>query len=139
MIVQEPGVTRLLASPAFRRSQLAAAAIAEDPRALQKLLHQVETHAFGVGRLKDTSSGVDVDIACAVVEAHIEELLEGAGSGPADRSCDEDAHHRLVVAALHYLVMDDDVIPDAGPLGHLDDVAILRWVTGVARANLSVR
>ena len=116
---------------------MAAEAIVDDPVALQQLLHRVESHEFGIGRLSDAAGGVDVDIACAVVEAHVEELLEAhvAGVEP-ERSCTDEARRRLVIAALHYLVMENDVVPDSGPFGHLDDVAILRWVTRVAQGEL---
>lgn len=136
MIVHESGISRLLASSPFRRSRLVAASLVDDPEGLQCLLTGVEEHRFGTVPAGELARGVDLDIACAVVEARIEELHEGH---PATTyTCAQDARLRLVVAALHYLVTEHDVIPDSAPAGHLDDVAILRWVTRVAQGELPV-
>ncbi len=42
------------------------------------------------------------------------------------------ARERLVVAALHYLITPDDLVPDFRPGGYLDDVMALSWVFGAA-------
>lgn len=128
-----PTLDRLLASASFQRSRRAAARIADDASALVELLGQVAAHEFGIGQLPDISGGIDIDIACAVVEAHIDELASGTAD---DGTAIADARCRLVIAALHYLVDTEDVIPDRLPSGHIDDVVVMRWATRVARGEV---
>lgn len=127
----QPALDKLLSSAAFRRCRHRATHAANDPEALSALLDQVAAHEFGIGRLPDVGGGIDIDIACAVVDAHLAELRSGdAPSAIADARC------RLVVAALFYLVDTDDVIPDDLPEGHIDDVVVLRWATRIARGEI---
>ncbi|GGB26885.1 hypothetical protein GCM10011492_16460 [Flexivirga endophytica] len=126
----QPALDKLLASAPFQRCRHEAARTANDPTALTSLLDRVAAHEFGIGQLPDTRGGIDIDIACAVVDAHIAELNAGDGT-----SAIADARCRLVIAALHYLVDKNDVIPDDLPEGHVDDVAVLRWATHVARGE----
>ncbi|WP_446666126.1 DUF1232 domain-containing protein [Flexivirga sp. B27] len=126
----QPALDMLLSSASFRRCRQQAARTANDPQSLAALLDQVAAHEFGIGQLPDSGGGVDIDIACAVVDAHLADLRSGDGTGAlADARC------RLVVAALLYLVDRDDVIPDHLPDGHVDDVVIMRWATRVARGE----
>lgn len=115
---------RLLGSAAFTRCRGVAARIEDDTHALASLLDDVATHRFGAGTLPH-ADGSDVDTACSVVRNRIEGLRSGRPPAP-------DARTRLVIAALLYLVTDDDVIPDRSAYGHLDDLAVLRWTTRVA-------
>ena len=55
---------------------------------------------------------------------HVGDLVEALG--PA-----REARLRLVVSGLHYLVMEQDMVPDGGPHGYADDLAVMRWVTRV--------
>lgn len=126
-----PALDKLLASPPFQRCRHEAARIANDPAELSRLLDQVAAHEFGIGRLPDAGGGIDIDIACSVVDAHIAELTGGGSTSPV-----ADARCRLVIAALHYLVDRNDVIPDQLLEGHVDDVAVLRWATRIARGEL---
>lgn len=126
-----PPLDKLLASAPFQRSLRVAARVADDAEALSRLLEDVAAHEFGIGQLPDARGGIDIDIACAVVEAHIAALTSGEVTGPV-----ADARCRLVIAALHYLVDTDDVIPDALPDGHVDDVVVMRWATRVARGEI---
>lgn len=126
-----PPLDKLLTSTPFQRCRHQAARTANDPAALSRLLEKVAAHEFGIGQLPDARGGIDIDIACAVVEAHIAELTTGDTTDLVT-----DARCRLVIAALHYLVDMDDVIPDNLPVGHFDDVAVLRWATRVARGEL---
>lgn len=128
-------IARLLASPAFARARMLAATSVDDPKALRKLLIAVDGHRFGIGRLDDAGGGVHLDILCAIAEAHLEELLEPR---PPHVGVTGDARRRLVVAALQYLVREDDAVPDWARHGHLDDVAILRWVTRAVQGHLPV-
>jgi len=126
-----PPLDKLLASAPFQRSRHAAARVANDAEALSRLLEDVSAHEFGIGQLPDVGGGIDIDIACAVVEAHIDALTHDESSNPV-----ADARCRLVIAALHYLIDTDDVIPDALPDGHVDDVVIMRWAARVARGEV---
>lgn len=127
----QPALDKLLTSLPFQRCRHEAARTANDPMALSDLLEKVGAHEFGIGQLPDAKGGIDVDIACAVVDAHIADLTSGDTINPV-----ADARCRLVVAALHYLVDMNDVIPDNLPNGHVDDVAVLRWATRVARGEV---
>ena len=126
-----PPLDKLLMSMPFQRCRHEAARTANDPAALSSLLQKVAVHEFGIGQLPDTQGGIDIDIACAVVDAHIADLTGGGTTNPV-----ADARCRLVVAALHYLVDMNDVIPDNLPSGHVDDVAVMRWATRVARGEV---
>lgn len=81
---------------------------------------------------------IDVDIACSVVEARAEELeTDGLPALPAaDLDPAMSARLRLVIAALYYLVMENDAIPDSLPDGHVDDMAIIRWAIKIAHGGL---
>lgn len=98
-------------------------ASAED---LHTLLAEVELKLIESECLRSTAMSVHIDIAAAVVEAFLEgeESLEALG--PA-----REARLRLVVSGLHYLVMEQDMVPDGGPHGYADDLAVMRWVTRV--------
>lgn len=127
----QPALDQLLSSAPFQRCRHEAARTANDPEALSTLLDQVAAHEFGIGQLPDAGGGIDVDIACAVVDAHLADLRGGDGaSAIADGRC------RLVIAALLYLVDKDDVIPDDLPNGHIDDVVIMRWATKIAQGEI---
>lgn len=127
----QPALDKLLTSLPFQRCRHEAARTANDPTALSDLLEKVAAHEFGIGQLPDAKGGIDIEIACAVVDAHIAALTNGETTNPVD-----EARCRLVVAALHYLVDMNDVIPDNLPDGHVDDVAVLRWATRVARGEV---
>ncbi|AKU18429.1 hypothetical protein [Luteipulveratus mongoliensis] len=137
MAHQEPGLTRLLTSAAFTRSRQVAVELADDAVRLRSLLLQVDTKRFGVGELEDVNGRLDVDIAYSVVEARVEELEEIPAAPPlCDLEPTTSARLRLVISALHYLVTENDAIHDKRPNGHVDDVAIVRWVTHVAGDQL---
>ncbi len=141
VIAHDPGIVRLLASPGFRRSRLAAAGLVDDPKALEKLMATVDAHRFSIDAVGDVTRGIDLDIACAVVEARIEELHESPAARAAP-SCVQSARLRMVVAGLHYLVTEHDGgrPSDAGPPRHtVGDAAILRWITGIAQGEISAR
>jgi len=55
-----------------------------------------------------------------------------AGQSPAVR-----ARRRLLVAALLYLVLVDDLRPDDLAGGYVDDALLIAWVSGVAARELS--
>ncbi|KNX39027.1 hypothetical protein VV01_20865 [Luteipulveratus halotolerans] len=129
-------MARLLASPAFTRARALAGPLADDSVRLRTLLEQVDRKTFGIGTIDDLHGRLDIDIACSVVEARAEELDEGLGEGVDDLDPTTSARLRLVIAALSYLVIDHDAIPDHRPNGHIDDVAIVRWVTQVAAGHL---
>lgn len=127
-------------SPAFSRSRLISEEMADNAELLRMLLASVDRKRFGVGQLDDSRGRLDVDIAASVVEARAEELEIGGATAARLRELEatESARLRLVIAALHYLVMENDVIHDRRLNGHIDDVAIVRWVTKVARGDIGV-
>lgn len=134
----EDSLESILASAPFLRSREVATALGGDVVGLQALLSEVEAKvkSFPIGDLREHPSGVHYDIAGAMVEAHIEELGE-AGFGTDKRNALASDDRRLVViAALHYLITDQDVVPDWFAGGHEDDILVLRWATSYARGEL---
>ncbi|NNG38199.1 DUF1232 domain-containing protein [Flexivirga sp. ID2601S] len=130
------GLARLLASASFRRSREVAAQLAGDAAGLRQLLADVERKVFAVGSLTSSPRGVHVDIAGAMVEAHLEELTEPGLTAERRAVLTSDPRPRVVIAALHYLVTERDVVPDWLPTGHLDDLLVLQWASDVARGDL---
>lgn len=130
MTEREPHLSALLGSSVFARSRAVAHRIVHDAPGLRGLLGQVERKEFGGRAAPDDAGQVHVDIACAVVEAHLEEMETQPFQQRDDHA---QGHHlarvRLVVAALHYLVTEHDLVPDHHPAGHLDDLAVVRWAT----------
>lgn len=128
-------ITALLASPAFTSSRRAVRHLADFPDRLRDLIQDVERKQFPGWDAQDPLQRVPVDIACAVLEARIEELenlpLGGRRPAPTERLS-------LVVAALHYFAREDDEIPDDLITGHLDDVMLLRWAVHQAQSELPV-
>ncbi|MDE9365436.1 DUF1232 domain-containing protein [Luteipulveratus sp. YIM 133132] len=134
---ENEGVARLLTSPSFTRCRAAAGRLADDREGLRRLMDQVDGVTFGAAEpLDDRHGRVDVDIACSVVEARLEELDEGDAAPLAELEPTASARLRLILAALLYLVLEEDAVPDHHRLGHLDDLAIVHWVTQIARGEL---
>lgn len=121
------------ASIAFRASREVAKRMLGDPMALRWLLHVVET------RLRDETSTrvathLHLDIAEAIVEAHVEELVEPTLTVGRRAQLEADARCLLVVTALHYLTMP----PCPAVPGVVADSEVLRWVTDVVRYDMPV-
>lgn len=122
----DPAIARLLSSLAFRRSRRAAEKICLDPEAVQALVDQVRGSPHANGHVNDTV-------------ARAEPLLrrvERVAAEPQtyDRMTpSEQARHRLLVAAVHYLVTPQDIIPDEQPAGTLDDLLVLTGVVNAVR------
>lgn len=106
-----------------------------DPVALRELVARADRRQFAVGSVRDLPEGVKVDIACAIVEAHIEELEERVDQP--DTAIADDVRLLFVVAALRYFVEEADVIPDHLPNGHLDDIAVLNFALTFALRGTS--
>ncbi len=130
MIAHDSGIVWLLESRQFRRSRLAAAALVDDPKGLAKLMATVEARRCGIVPMDNVTTAVDFDIACAVVEARIEELHECPTTVGAAYSCRRGTRLRLVIAVLHYLVGER-----ARP-GRADDAAVLRWIARVTQGEI---
>ncbi len=124
-------VGRLLGSAAFGRSRLAAGRIVSDADQLRHLCAAVAEKDFADGPLR--TGRPDLGAALALARDVADEVEQGrrAAGTPV-----EQAHRRLVVAALHYLVVEHDVIPDGQAGGSLDDLAILGWVCRAAHHEL---
>ena len=121
---------RLLASDPFSRCRRTADVTVASAEDLHTLLAEVELKLIESEFLRSTAMSVHIDIAAAVVEAFLEgeESLEALD--PA-----REARLRLVVSGLHYLVMEQDLVPDGGPHGYADDLAVMRWVTRVVAGS----
>lgn len=104
-------VARLLAGPAFRRSRDVAVDLLEDPTGLQHLIDRADAVMAGWAD-RDSSALLTVDMACAVIEAHVEDLREGRRWRDEPDAEREEARYIVVTAALHLLVTD---LADAGP------------------------
>lgn len=104
---------------------------------MRLLLEEVAVKQGSMLALRSGSGQLHVDIICSVVEAHLDSLAE-AGNMPETgaMSITGKARLRLAVAALHYLVDPDDVIPDSHPHGHEDDLIVLRWAARMAWGEL---
>lgn len=116
-------------SGAFCQARNDAGAIVDDPGALRGLVRRVDEVQFAVDSIRDHPEGIKVDMACAIVEAHVEELEEGM---TVERTAAVDARLRLVTAALCYLVEDNDPVCDQSAYGYVDDLAVLDVVISMA-------
>ncbi|GAB3587107.1 hypothetical protein [Calidifontibacter terrae] len=129
----DPATTRLLESEVFRRCRAVADVIAGDPRALRALLAEVEEKFSACPELREEPRSVNIDIAAAMLEAHIEDLERGESLDRLEVA--QVARVKLVTAGLHYLVLGRDAIPDWLEHGHLDDLVVMRWVVHVAHGG----
>jgi uncharacterized membrane protein YkvA (DUF1232 family) len=140
-------VTTVLRSPAFVASREQAAVIIEDPSALRALgdsVALIEMHDAPLLAVADR-----VTAAVRFVSAKAAELDRGLALSADDRLAPTDevlqrpttaskaARERLVVAALHYLITKDDLVPDFRVGGYLDDVMVLSWIFGAAAEEIS--
>jgi len=144
-------VTKALRSPAFAASRERAVVIIKDPEALHDLADVVETlpheNAPLSGIADRVAAGVRFLRAKAEEFAHPADTRAGAASesppvaAPARTDNTPpvavvEAHERLLVAALHYLVTPVDLVPDFRAGGYIDDVLLLSWVFGSAGQEL---
>lgn len=118
-------------STGFRVSREAATRMLGDADALRTLLSFVETRQRALGM--DIATRIQLDIAEAIVDAHIEELTEPGLSRAAAEALRTDPRCRVVVAALHY-VATRDCPPYVVESHEPDDLELLRWATELARA-----
>lgn len=130
-------VGKALRSPAFLRSRAEADRLVEDPVALRELAASVEAIDLGDSSLELIADrlGAAVAFTRALADSHGGGLDSTGGS--ASVSAGEVARHRLLVAALHYLVTPVDLIPDFKAGGYVDDAVLLSCVFGMASADLA--
>ena len=149
-------ITKVLRSPAFRRSRERSAAIAESPDKLRALADSVETldhlHAplavvadrlvaavrFLRARAEDLETK-DLETKDPETKDSASESGSGASELPIGRSPSAGVatRERLLVASLDYLVTPVDLVPDFQAGGYIDDVVLLAWVFGVATSELA--
>jgi hypothetical protein len=154
-------VTKAIRSPAFSHSRAWAGANCEDPAALRRLAEQVEAldHespplctvsdrvTATVRLVRATADRLDGGEAATADEAPLTPQAPGIGDrrSPANPPAAElvtavtagtATRKRLLVAALHYLITPDDLVPDFRPGGYIDDVLLLTWVFGAATQEL---
>lgn len=133
-------ITKVLQSPAFVTSREQSGVIIDDPVALRALAGAVEAldHEnaplsaiadrvaaalrFLRSKAHAHETGADVPVSSAVIPRD-SEVHSAAGSA---------ARERLIIAALHYLITPDDLVPDFRSGGYIDDVLVLTWVFGAA-------
>ena len=117
-------------STKFRVSSQAADQLLGDAAALRTLLSFVEIQQRSRGM--DIATRIHLDIAVAIVDAHIEELTEPGLSRAAAEALRTDPRCRVVVAALHY-VATRDCPPYLVEAREPDDLELLRWATDRVR------
>jgi hypothetical protein len=139
-------VTTVLRSPAFVASREQAAVIIEDPAALRALGDSVRRIDMDDAPLLTVADRVTA--AVRFLSAKAEQLDRGVAPSASDGSSQpgdvveppptatKAARERLVVAALHYLITKDDLVPDFRVGGYLDDVMVLSWIFGAAAAEI---
>ena len=120
-------------SIAFRASREAAKAMIGEVAALRWLLHVVDARLRAPGAAGVTTH-VHLDIAEAIVDAHIEELAEPGLTAERLAQLRTDPRCLVVVAALHFVTTTHCPVV----LDDKDDLEILRWATDVARCELPV-
>ncbi|AKU17049.1 hypothetical protein [Luteipulveratus mongoliensis] len=133
----DPGLGNLLMSRSFVEARIVADQVADAPELLRELLDKVDHKRFGIGRAQDLPDYAEVDIARSVLVDRIDHLEQAETPDLlAAMSPTLSSHLRLVLAALEYFVVEQDVIPDPRSTGHLDDMTIVRWVVRLAREQL---
>ena len=121
-------------SIAFRASREAARAILGEVDALRLLLQVVDQRWRAPG-VAGVATHLHLDIAEAIVDAHIEELVEPALTAERLAQLRTDPRCLVVVAALVFVTTPHR----ANAVGHEKDHAeILRWAADVARCALPV-
>lgn len=116
-----------LRSASFRASDAAAGAMLGDVASLRALLATVEArHAHEA----DLSTRIHLDIAEAIVDAHIEELSEPGLCPVLAEALATDPRRRTVVAALHYAGTGR---PCGSAPDSPDELDVLRRATDFAR------
>ncbi len=120
-------------SIAFRASHEAAKAMIGDVSALRWLLHVVDARLRAPG-VAEVATHLHLDIAEAIVDAHLEELAEPGLTAERLAQLRTDPRCLAVVSALHFLTTTHclAVVEDG------DDLEMLRWATDVARCELPV-
>jgi Protein of unknown function (DUF1232) len=141
-------VTTVLRSAAFTASRERAAVVIEDREALRALGDQVETVELDEAPLSTVADRVSAAVRFLRARADALDTTDSSTTDPrrSHRPGRPDlatpplagaaARERLVVAALHYLVTKDDLVPDFRVGGYLDDVIVLSWVFGAAADEL---
>ena len=120
-------------SIAFRASREAAKAMIGEVDALRWLLHVVDKRMRAPG-VAGVATHLHLDIAEAIVDAHIEELAEPGLTAERLAQLRTDPRCLVVVAALQFVTTPHcpSVVDD------VDHLEILRWATHVARCELPV-
>jgi hypothetical protein len=120
-------------SVAFRASREAAKAMIGEVDSLRWLLRVVDARLRASG-VAGVATHVHLDIAEAIVDAHIEELVEPGLTAERSAQLCTDPRCLVVVAALHFV----STTHRPAALEDRDDLEILRWATDVARCELPV-
>jgi hypothetical protein len=97
---------------------------------LSAVADQVAAAVRFVRAMADRLDGGPVATPDALRVSSDAEAPPGLAAGSAART-------RLVVAALHYLVERDDLVPDFRAGGYIDDVLAMTWVFGAAVNELA--
>lgn len=119
----------------FRLSREVAGRLLGDAEGLRALLSYVEARQQAAGI--DIATRIHLDIAEAIVDAHIEELSEPGLPPAAVAALRNDSRRRRIVAAVHYVATRDLRVAGAD-VDEPDDLEILRWATDFARGACPV-
>lgn len=104
-----------------------------EANALRWLLHVVDARLRAAGAV-GVATHLHLDIAEAIVDAHIEELTEPALTADGLAQLRNDPRCLVVVAALHFVTSTQRPAADDGE----EELEILHWATDVARCELPV-
>ena len=152
-----PTISEVLRSRSFLACRRTAEAVVQDPTGLRALARQVKGT---IGQPGPLDAVIPQVLACEQFLLHrADELsraawvwamegdaeLDHLGHLPSPDALPDEAgeseavrsRRRLLVASLLYLVTVDDVVPDAGAGGYVDDALLIAWVAGVAARELS--
>lgn len=134
-------VTKVLQSQAFISSRRQAGVIFDDAAAVRELGEVVESLDLASAPLSTIADRVAAAVSflrshADALDAAQEQRPGSSEAGVPQAGAASVTRERLIVAALHYLVTPDDLVPDFRPGGYIDDVLLLSWVFGAAAHEL---
>lgn len=134
-------IASLLSSTQFSLSKRVAPGIADDADLIRALLVDVEAkHVAGWTPSPQDAQLIALDIACAILEARMEQLEDGAVDAEAETVSAARLH--LLVAVLHFYTMPDPrepaPLPEALLAAHLGALSLIAWAIAVVREELPV-
>jgi hypothetical protein len=130
-------VTKVLRSNAFRHAREKSASVIEDAAQLHALADEVEILDQTASPLSAVADHVAATVGFLRATAASLERPAAHPEPSTTIAAGTATRHRLLVAALLYLVERDDLVPDFRAGGYVDDVLALAWVFGAASNELA--